>query len=81
MGAGSYLPLSLFPGLSCVSDIAEVQVGLLYPPVRRDVLRLVVLHVLLHGRQTGAVLLADGALVGRGAIVGAQVLYHGRVVA
>lgn len=62
------------------SDIAEVQVGLLYAPVWGDVFGLVAFHVLLHGWQAGAVLQADGALVGRGAVVGAQVLDHGRVV-
>ena len=62
------------------SHEAQVQVGLLDAPVRGHVLGLVVLHVLLHGGEAGAVLLADGALVGRGAVVGAQVLNHGRVV-
>lgn len=62
------------------SDVAEVQVGLLDAPVRGYVLRLVAFHVLLHGGQAGAVLQADGALVRRGAVVGAQVLDHGRVV-
>lgn len=38
------------------------------------------LHVLLHGRQAGAVLGADGALVGGGTVVRPQVLDHGRVV-
>ena len=38
------------------------------------------LHVLLHGGQAGAVLAADGALVGRRAVVRSQVLDHGRVV-
>lgn len=47
-----------------VSHVAEVQVGLLYPPVWGHVLGLVGLHVLLHGREAGAVLLADDALVG-----------------
>lgn len=31
-------------------DITQIQVGLFNPPVGRDVLRLVTLHVLLHGR-------------------------------
>lgn len=66
--------------LTPASDVAQVQVGLLYAPVWRDVFRLVAFHVLLHGRQAGAVLQADGTLVGRGAVVGAQVLDHGRVV-
>lgn len=35
------------------------------------------LHVLLHGGEAGAVLRADGALVGRGAVVCPQVLDHG----
>ena len=38
------------------------------------------LHVLLHGGQAGAVLRADGALVGRRAVMRSQVLDHGRVV-
>lgn len=59
------------------SHVAQVEVSLLYPPVRRDLLGLVALHVLLHGGQAGAVLSADGALVGRGAVVRAQVLDHG----
>lgn len=37
-------------------------------------------HVLLHGGEAGAVLRADGALVGRGTVVCSQVLDHGRVV-
>lgn len=60
---------------SC-SDITDVQVGLLYPPVRRHLLRFVALHVLLHGGQAGAEVLADGALVWRCSIVSAQVLDH-----
>lgn len=62
------------------SHVAQVQVRFLYPPVGRDLLGLVALHVLLHGGQAGAVLGADGALVGRGAVVRPQVLDHGRVV-
>ena len=62
------------------SDVAYVQVGLLYPPVWGDIFGLVALHVLLHGREAGAVLKADGALVGRRSVVGAQVFDHGRVV-
>ena len=50
------------PGLA--SHVAQVEVSLLYPPVRWDLLRLVALHVLLHGGEAGAVLCADGALVG-----------------
>lgn len=46
------------------SHIAQVEVRLLYPPVGRDLLGLVALHVLLHGGEAGAVLCADGALVG-----------------
>lgn len=85
----NYIPLTSQPRphpdtLSSIalpaSDIAEVQVGLLYAPVWGDVFGLVAFHVLLHGWQAGAVLQADGALVGRGAVVGAQVLDHGRVV-
>lgn len=62
------------------SHVAQVQIGLLDPPVWRDVLWLVALHVLLHGGQAGAILQADGALVGRSAVVGAQMFDHGRVV-
>lgn len=62
------------------SHITQVEVRLLYPPVRRDLLRLVALHVLLHGGEAGAVFRADGALVGRGTVVRSQVLDHGRVV-
>lgn len=46
------------------SNITQVEVRLLYPPVGWDLLRLVALHVLLHGGEAGAVLRADGALVG-----------------
>lgn len=60
---------------SC-SDVTDVQVGLFYPPVRRHLLRFVALHVLLHGGQAGAEVLADGALVWRRSIVSAQVLDH-----
>lgn len=63
------------PGLA--SHIAQVEVSLLYPPVGWDLLGLVALHVLLHGGEAGAVLRADGALVGRGAVVRPQVLDHG----
>lgn len=59
------------------SHITQVEVCLLYPPIRWDLLWLVALHVLLHGGEAGAVLRADGALVGRGAIVCSQVLDHG----
>lgn len=38
------------------------------------------LHVLLHGGEAGAVFQADGALVRRGSVVGAQVFDHGRVI-
>lgn len=63
------------PGLA--SHVAQVEVSLLYPPVGWDLLGLVALHVLLHGGEAGAVLRADGALVGRGAVVRPQVLDHG----
>lgn len=63
-----------------LSDVAEVQVSLLYPPVWGDVFWLVALHVLLHGGEAGAVFQADGALVRRGSVVGAQVFDHGRVI-
>lgn len=63
------------PGLA--SHVAQVEVSLLYPPVGRDLLGLVALHVLLHGGEAGAVLRADGALVGRRAVVRPQVLDHG----
>lgn len=62
------------------SHITQVEVRLLYPPVGGDLLRLVAFHVLLHGGEAGAVLRADGALIGRGAVVRSQVLDHGRVV-
>lgn len=62
------------------SDVAEVEIGLLYPPVGGDLLRLVALHVLLHGGEAGAVLQANGALVGGSAVVGPKVFDHGRVV-
>lgn len=62
------------------SHITQVEVRLLYPPVGWDLLRLVAFHVLLHGGEAGAVLRADGALVGRGTVVRSQVLDHGRVV-
>lgn len=75
LGVSCYFPIPFF---CCpVSNVAEVQVGLLYPPVWGHVLGLVGLHVLLHGREAGAVLLADGALVGRSAVVGTQVFDHG----
>lgn len=38
------------------------------------------LHVLLHGGQAGAEVLADGALIRGRSVVSAQVLDHGRVV-
>lgn len=52
-------------GEGCVphSHITQVEVRLLYPPVRWDLLRLVALHVFLHGGEAGAVFRADGALV------------------
>lgn len=74
------LAARLLPRPRPASHVAQVEVSLLYPPVGRDLLRLMALHVLLHGGQAGAVLGADGALVGRGAVVRAQVLDHGRVV-
>lgn len=73
-------PRSSATAVGLASHVAQVQVSLLYPPVGRDLLGLVALHVLLHGGQAGAVLRADGALVGRGAVVRPQVLDHGRVV-
>lgn len=77
---GRILPHSPFLFCGSVSHVAEVQVRLLYPPVWGHILRLVGLHVLLHGREAGAVLLADGTLVGRSAVVGTQVFDHGGVV-
>lgn len=62
------------------SDIADVQVSLFYPPVGRHFLWFVALHVLLHGGQARAEVLADGALVRRCSVVSAQVLDHSRVV-
>lgn len=67
-------------GSKSCSDITDVQVSLFYPPVRRHVLRFVALHVLLHGGQARAEVLADGALVRRRSVVCAQVLDHSRVV-
>ena len=67
-------------GSKTCSDVTHVQVCLFYPPVRRHVLRLVALHVLLHGGQARAEVLADGALIRGRAVVSAQVLDHGRVV-
>lgn len=61
----------------CPSDIAEVEIGLLYPPVGGDLLRLVAFHVLLHGGEAGAVLQADRALVWGSAVVGPKVFDHG----
>lgn len=60
---------------SC-SDVTDVQVCLLYPPVGGHVLGFVALHVLLHGGQAGAEVLADGALVRGRSVVSAQVLDH-----
>lgn len=62
------------------SHITQVEVRLLYPPVRWDLLRLVALHVFLHRGEAGAVFRADGTLVWRGTVVRSQVLDHGRVV-
>ena len=73
-------PLAPRSPAAAASHVAQVEVSLLYPPVGRDLLGLVALHVLLHGGQAGAVLRADRALVRRGAVVRAQVLDHGRVV-
>ena len=67
-------------GSKSCSDVTDVQVSLFYPPVRWHVLRFVALHVLLHGGQARAEVLADGALVWRGSVVSAQVLDHSRVV-
>lgn len=67
-------------GSKSCSDITDVQVSLFYPPVRRHVLWFVALHVLLHGGQARAEVLADGALVRRSSVVSAQVLDHSRVV-
>lgn len=64
----------------CPSDVAEVEIGLLYPPVGGDLLWLVALHVLLHGGEARAVLQADGALVWGSAVVGPKVFDHGRVI-
>lgn len=58
------------------SDVTDVQVSLLYPPVVGHLLGFVALHVLLHRGQAGAEVLADGALVWRCSIVSAQVLDH-----
>lgn len=76
----SHLPLGPAAPVPPPLDIAEVEIGLLYPPVGGDLLWFVALHVLLHGGKAGAVLQADGALVGGSAIVGPKVFDHGRVV-
>lgn len=76
----SHLPLGPVAPVPPPLDIAEVEIGLLYPPVGGDLLWFVALHVLLHGGEAGAVLQADGALVGGSAIVGPKVFDHGRVV-
>lgn len=76
----SHLPLGPAAPLPPPLDIAEVEIGLLYPPVGGDLLWLVALHVLLHGGEAGAVLQADGALVRGSAIVGPKMFDHGRVV-
>lgn len=76
----SHLPLGPAAPLPPPLDVAEVEIGLLYPPVGGDLLWLVALHVFLHGREAGAVLQADGALVGGSAVVGPKVFDHGRVV-
>lgn len=76
----SHLPLGPAALLPPPLDIAEVEIGLLYPPVGGDLLWFVALHVLLHGGEAGAVLQADGALVGGSAIVGPKMFDHGRVV-
>lgn len=76
VGSVQSFPASLlFP-----SDVAQVEIGLLYPPVGWDLLRLVALHVLLHGGKAGAVFQADGALVRRGSVVGPEMLDHGGVI-
>lgn len=76
----SHLPLGPAAPLPPPLDVAEVEISLLYPPVGGDLLWFVALHVLLHGGEAGAVLQADGALVGGSAIVGPKVFDHGRVV-
>lgn len=76
----SHLPLGPAAPLPPPLDVAEVEIGLLYPPVSGDLLWFVALHVLLHGGEAGAVLQADGALVRGSAIVGPKVFDHGRVV-
>lgn len=68
------------PSPSCPSDVAQVEIGLLYPPVGGDLLGLVALHVFLHGGEAGAVLQADSALVGGSAVVGPEMFDHGRVI-
>lgn len=73
----SHLPLGPAAPVPPPLDIAEVEIGLLYPPVGGDLLWFVALHVLLHGGEAGAVLQADGALVGGSAIVGPKVFDHG----
>lgn len=75
-------PSQLHPSIPplVLLDIAQVQIGLLYPPVGGDLFRLVAFHVLLHGRKTWAVLQADRALIWGGSVVGPEVLDHGRVV-
>lgn len=72
------------PGLKCPvfgwSSVAVVQVCAVQAPVRREVLRGVILQVFLHGCQAATKLQTQGALVGCGAAVSAQVLDHGRIV-
>lgn len=62
------------------SDVTDIQVSLFYSPVGRHLLGLVAFHVLLHGSQAWAEVLADGALVWRSSVMRTQVFDHGRVV-
>lgn len=72
---------NVFLILRCLmSGVAGIQIGLLNAPVCWDLLGPVPPHVLLHSRQTGAKLQADGAAVGRRPIVCPQVFDHRRVV-
>lgn len=72
------------PGLKCPvfawSSVADVQVCAVQAPVRREVLRGVILQVFLHGCQAATKLQTQGALVRCGAAMSAQVLDHSRIV-
>lgn len=62
------------------SGVRVVQVGVANAPAWGEVLHRMGLNVPLHGDQAAAELQAYGAPVGRGPVVSAKVLDHGRVV-